>query len=66
MPEPTFAPEGSGSPKAESSPYIYCPPDVVRDLPDDSAKTFVRIPQPKTNVNWYGLCQSLIFWGIFA
>ena len=53
LPGPTFAaPDGSASPKAESSPYIYCPPDVVRDLPDDAAKTFVRIPQPKTNVNW--------------
>ena len=54
LPGPTLAPGGSSSPEAESSPYIYCPPDVVRDLPGDAAKTFVRIPQPKTNVNWDG------------
>ena len=40
------------------APFIYCPPDVIKDLPslspNISAPTvFIRIPQPKTNVNWY-------------
>ena len=34
-------------------PFIYCPPAVVKDLPPDSARVYVRIPQPKTNMNWY-------------
>ncbi len=44
-------------------PYIYCPPDVVRDLPaGDASTTFVRIPQPKTNVNWYTNVKATPSW----
>ena len=51
---PTTIVPTAGSSGGGADPYIYCPPDVIRDLPTDSAKTFVRIPQPKTNVNWDG------------
>lgn len=40
------------TPTSYSQPYIYCPPDVTKDLPVDSASILVRIPQPKTNVDW--------------
>merc|ERR1712079_350134 len=44
------------------SPYIYCPPDVVKDLPADSPTVYVRIPQPKTNVNWYDRVKASPAW----
>ena len=49
------------------SPFIYCPPDVVKDLPlispNVSAQTvYIRIPQPKTNVNWYDYVKSYPPW----
>eukprot|EP00095_Tigriopus_kingsejongensis_P010187 maker-scaffold105_size367834-snap-gene-2.37 protein:Tk10187 transcript:maker-scaffold105_size367834-snap-gene-2.37-mRNA-1 annotation:"hypothetical protein DAPPUDRAFT_303147" len=45
-----------------TQPYIYCPPDISRDLPSDSATLYVRIPQPKTNVNWYDFVKSTPDW----
>mgnify|MGYP001160241281 FL=1 len=49
------------------SPFIYCPPNVIKNLPSVSANTsaptvFVRIPQPKTNVNWYDYVKSYPPW----
>jgi hypothetical protein len=43
-------------------PYIYCPPDVVRDLTGEASTTYVRIPQPKTNVNWYDNVKATPTW----
>ena len=48
-------------------PFIYCPPDVVKDLPNISpnvsaSTVFLRIPQPKTNVNWYDYVKSYPKW----
>ena len=45
-----------------TSPFIFCPPDVVKDLPADSATTYIRIPQPKTNVNWYEFVKATPDW----
>lgn len=45
-----------------TSPFIFCPPDVVKDLPSDSATTYIRIPQPKTNVNWYEFVKATPDW----
>jgi len=36
----------------------YCLKDFSTDLPTDSSTVFVRIPQPKTNVNWYDNVKS--------
>ena len=49
------------------APFIYCPPDVVKDLPSISPNVsaptvYIRIPQPKTNVNWYDYVKSYPPW----
>ena len=49
------------------APFIYCPPDVIKDLPSlspniSSPKVFIRIPQPKTNVNWFEYVKSYPPW----
>lgn len=65
----TLAPTTNQSPSVspQLSPFIYCPPNVVKDLPNISpnisAQTvYVRIPQPKTNVNWYDYVKSYPPW----
>jgi hypothetical protein len=34
----------------------------VTELPSDASTVIVRIPQPKTNVNWYELVKSTPPW----
>ena len=46
----------------DPQPYIYCPPDLVKDLPADSPTVYVRIPQPKTNVDWYDRVKAAPAW----
>ena len=36
--------------------------DVVTDLPVDASSVIVRIPQPKTNVNWYDFVKATPTW----
>ncbi len=36
------------------SPFIVCPPDITKPLPDHGATSvYVMFPQPKTNVDWF-------------
>jgi hypothetical protein len=36
--------------------------DVVTDLPVDASSVYVRIPQPKTNMNWYDFVKATPTW----
>ena len=36
--------------------------DVVTDLPMDASSVYVRIPQPKTNMNWYDFVKATPTW----
>ncbi|XP_059084978.1 fibrillin-2-like [Tigriopus californicus] len=58
----SYEDKGNLSPTSYTEPYVYCPPDIVRDLPADSATIYVRIPQPKTNVNWYDFVKATPKW----
>ena len=34
-------------------PFIMCPSDQTKPLPQGSSSVYVMFPQPKTNVDWF-------------
>ncbi|KAK8739357.1 hypothetical protein OTU49_003594 [Cherax quadricarinatus] len=55
QPSGTWSPE-SPSPYCEKDtlkPFIQCPSDVMVDLAPHQSTAYVRLPQPKANVDWF-------------
>ncbi|KAJ9573729.1 hypothetical protein L9F63_008892, partial [Diploptera punctata] len=44
-------------------PFIQCPRDVKVDLPPHQNTVHVRIPQPKSNMDWWRYIDSIPSWG---
>ena len=44
---------------ANVKPFIQCPSDVTVPLPAHQSSAYVRLPQPKANVDWYRLAKAI-------
>ncbi|EEB16549.1 hypothetical protein Phum_PHUM426340 [Pediculus humanus corporis] len=43
-------------------PFILCPPDIRTELPENKFTVFIKIPQPKSNVDWWNYVDSHPSW----
>jgi len=43
-------------------PFIMCPPDQTKPLPQGSSSVYVMFPQPKTNIDWFRYVESSPKW----
>jgi len=46
----------SGPPNCQANfppPFILCPPDITKPLPQGASSVYVMFSQPKTNVDWF-------------
>ncbi|KAK6627094.1 hypothetical protein RUM44_009571 [Polyplax serrata] len=39
-------------------PFIHCPPDIKTELPPNKFSVYIKLPQPKSNVDWWRYVES--------